>query len=156
MFLQENRNPGVDFVATCQYPYVRLSIRSRKNFSIACIPSISAPLLLLVLIGRICDMWAVLASMTRLHEYSQTSVSCHRQSDGLFTRHVNLFSALTSETRHATNTCEIHHFTTLLNSGDPATLLPGTRHALVKSVGAHVQSARGMSQSQNTTQRSYK
>jgi hypothetical protein len=47
---------------------------------------------------------------------------------------VNLLSALTSEIRHKTNTGEIRHFTTLLNSGDPAMLIPGTRHAPVKSV----------------------
>jgi hypothetical protein len=49
-------------------------------------------------------------------------------------RRVNLLSALTSEIRRATNTGEIRHFTTLLNSGDPATLLPGTRHAPLKGV----------------------
>jgi hypothetical protein len=59
-------------------------------------------------------------------------------SDGLFARRVNLFSALTSEIRQARNTGEIRHFTTLLNSGDSSTLLPGTRHARVKSAGVHV------------------
>jgi hypothetical protein len=48
-------------------------------------------------------------------------------------RRVDLSSVLTSEIRHATNTGEIRHLTTLLNSGDPATLLPGTRHASVRS-----------------------
>ena len=49
-------------------------------------------------------------------------------------RRVDLSSVLTSEIRHATNTGEIRHFTTLLNSGDSAPLLPGTQHASVKSV----------------------
>ena len=44
------------------------------------------------------------------------------------------FSALTSEIHHATNTGNIRHFTTLLKSGDPATLPFGTGHAPVKSV----------------------
>src|SRR5579864_3687617 len=47
---------------------------------------------------------------------------------------VDLYSVLTSEIRRATNTREICNCATLLNSGDPATLLPGTRHAPVKSV----------------------
>ncbi|WP_263349728.1 hypothetical protein [Acidicapsa acidisoli] len=54
-------------------------------------------------------------------------------------RHVNLLSALTSEFCHATNTGETRYFTTLLNSGDVATLIPGIRHALVKSAGVYVQ-----------------
>jgi hypothetical protein len=54
-------------------------------------------------------------------------------------RHVNLLSALTSEICHATNTGETRHFTTLLNSGDVATLIAGIGRALVKSVGVHVQ-----------------
>jgi XFP N-terminal domain len=55
--------------------------------------------------------------------------------DGIaLARHVNLLSALTSKTRHATKSGEVRHFATLLNSGDPATLLPGTSHAPVKSV----------------------
>jgi hypothetical protein len=55
--------------------------------------------------------------------------------DGIaLARHVNLLSALTSKTRHATKSGEVRHFATLLNSGDPATLLPGTPHAPVKSV----------------------
>ncbi len=54
-------------------------------------------------------------------------------------RHVNLLSALTSEFCHATNTGETRHFTTLLNSGDVATLIPGIRRAPLKSVGVHVQ-----------------
>ena len=55
--------------------------------------------------------------------------------DGIvFARHVNLFPALTSEIRHATDSQKIRHFTTLLNSADPATPLPGTGHASVKSV----------------------
>ena len=45
-----------------------------------------------------------------------------------------MLSALTSKTRHATKSGEVRHFATLLNSGDPATLLPGTSHAPVKSV----------------------
>jgi hypothetical protein len=49
-------------------------------------------------------------------------------------RRVDLFSALTSEIRHAASTGEIRHFTTLLNSGDLATLLLGTLHAPVRSV----------------------
>ena len=36
---------------------------------------------------------------------------------------------LESEIRHATDAGAIRNFTTLLNSGDPATLLPGARHA---------------------------
>jgi hypothetical protein len=44
-------------------------------------------------------------------------------------RHVNLLSAVTSEIRHATYTGEIAHFANLLNSGDTASPLPGTRHA---------------------------
>ena len=41
--------------------------------------------------------------------------------DGIaLARHVNLLSALTSEIRRATNTGEIRHFATLLNSGDTA------------------------------------
>ena len=47
---------------------------------------------------------------------------------------VDLYSVLTSEIRRATNVGEICHFTTLLNSGDRATMLPGTRHAPVKGV----------------------
>ena len=54
-------------------------------------------------------------------------------------RRVNLLSALTSEICHVTNTGETRHFTTLLNSGDVATLIPGIRRALLKSVGVHVQ-----------------
>ena len=54
-------------------------------------------------------------------------------------RHVILLSALTSEFCRATNTGETRDFTTLLNSDDVATLIPGIRHALVKSVGVHVQ-----------------
>ena len=53
-------------------------------------------------------------------------------------RHVNLLSALTSEIRHATNTGQTRNFTTLLNSGDLATLFPGIRRAQLKSVGVHV------------------
>jgi hypothetical protein len=53
-------------------------------------------------------------------------------------RRVDLFSALTSEIRHAASTGEIRHFTTLLNSGDLATLLPGTLHASVKSAALHL------------------
>jgi hypothetical protein len=54
--------------------------------------------------------------------------------DGIaLARHVNLLSALTSEIRHETSDAEIGHFVTLLNSGDPATLLLGTRHAPAKS-----------------------
>ena len=50
--------------------------------------------------------------------------------DGIaLARHVNLLSALTSEIRRATNTGEIRHFATLLNSGDTAIPPPGTRHA---------------------------
>src|SRR5580658_9992322 len=44
--------------------------------------------------------------------------------------------ALTSEIRHATDSQKTRHFTTLLNSEDPATPLPGTGHASVKSVHA--------------------
>ena len=69
------------------------------------------------------------------------------------TRHVNLLSALTSEIRHETRDAEIRHFVTLLNSGDTATLLLGTRHAPVKSVGSSLLQAclednfpRGLSQ----------
>ena len=51
---------------------------------------------------------------------------------------VNLFSALTPEIQHATNTGEVHQFTTLLNSDDVATLIPGIRPALLKSVGVQV------------------
>jgi hypothetical protein len=55
--------------------------------------------------------------------------------DGIaLARHVNLLSALTSKTRHATKSGEVPHFATLLNSGDPATLFLGTPHAPVKSV----------------------
>jgi hypothetical protein len=55
--------------------------------------------------------------------------------DGIaLARRDNRISALTSEIRHAMNTGEIRHFTTLLNSRDPAKPLPGTRHAPVKSV----------------------
>jgi hypothetical protein len=54
--------------------------------------------------------------------------------DGIaLARHVNPLSALTSKTRHATKSGEVRHFVTLLNSGDTATLLRGTRHAPVKS-----------------------
>jgi hypothetical protein len=53
------------------------------------------------------------------------------------TRRDNLLSALTSYIRRATDTGEICHFATLLNSGDPTTLLPGTRHASAESVFAH-------------------
>ena len=54
--------------------------------------------------------------------------------DGIaLARRVNPLFALTSETRHATNTGQIRHLTTFLNSGDFATLLPGTRHASVSS-----------------------
>jgi hypothetical protein len=49
-------------------------------------------------------------------------------------RRVNLLFALTSEIRHATNTGQTRRFTTLLNSREPAKLLPGTRHAPVKNV----------------------
>ena len=56
-------------------------------------------------------------------------------ADGIaHARHVNLLSALTSEIRHETSDAEIRHFVTLLNSGDPATLFPGIRHAPVESV----------------------
>jgi hypothetical protein len=55
--------------------------------------------------------------------------------DGIaLARHVNLLSALTSKTRHATKSGEVRHFPTFLNSGDPATPLLGIRHAPVKSV----------------------
>ena len=55
--------------------------------------------------------------------------------DGIaLARHVNLLSALTSKTRHATKSGEVPHFATLLNSGDPATLFLGTPHAPVKGV----------------------
>jgi hypothetical protein len=55
--------------------------------------------------------------------------------DGIaLARHVNLLSALTSKTRHATKSGEVRDFATLLNSGDPATPPPGIRHAPVKSV----------------------
>src|SRR5579862_2779314 len=46
--------------------------------------------------------------------------------------------ALTSETRRATSPGEIRHFATLLNSGDPAMLLPGARHAPVRSADVHI------------------
>jgi hypothetical protein len=59
--------------------------------------------------------------------------------DGIVLAHrVDLFSALTSEIRHATSTGEISRFTTLLNSCDTATPLPGTRHASVKSATVHI------------------
>jgi hypothetical protein len=51
---------------------------------------------------------------------------------------------LTSEIRHETSDAEIRHFATLLNSGDTATLLPGIRHAQLKSVGVHVRKANRM------------
>jgi hypothetical protein len=57
-------------------------------------------------------------------------------------RHVNLLSALTSEIRHTTHDGEIRHFVTPLNSGDTATLLPGTRHASVQNVDFHMRNAR--------------
>ena len=50
---------------------------------------------------------------------------------------------LESEICHATNTSEYRHFTTLLNSGDTAALLIGTRHASVKSADVHVRNAMG-------------
>jgi len=46
-------------------------------------------------------------------------------------RRVDLSSVLTSEIRHATNTGEIRHFTTLLNSRNPATVVSGSRHASI-------------------------
>jgi hypothetical protein len=49
-------------------------------------------------------------------------------------RRDSLLSVLTSKIRRATNTGEIRHSTTLLNSSDSAPLLSGTRHASVKSV----------------------
>jgi hypothetical protein len=57
---------------------------------------------------------------------------------GALSRRVNLLSALTSETRHATNTGDIRNYITLLNSGDAVALLPGTRHAQLKTVGLYV------------------
>ena len=54
-------------------------------------------------------------------------------------RHVNLLSALTSEFCHATNTGETRHITTLVISGDVATLIPGIRRAPLEIVGVHVQ-----------------
>ena len=56
-------------------------------------------------------------------------------------RHDDLLSVLTSKIRRATNTGEIFPFTTLLNSGGTATLLPGIRHAQLKNVGVHVRKA---------------
>jgi hypothetical protein len=55
-------------------------------------------------------------------------------------RQVNLHSALTSEICRATNAGKIPHRATLFNSGDVATLFPGTRHAQLKSAGVHEQS----------------
>jgi hypothetical protein len=52
---------------------------------------------------------------------------------------VNLFSALTPEIQRETNGGEIRCCASLLNSGDVATLFPGTRHAPVKSMGVHAQ-----------------
>jgi hypothetical protein len=60
--------------------------------------------------------------------------------DGItLVRRVNLLSVLTSEIRRATNTGEICRCATLLNSGEVATLLSGTRLAAVESVDVHVQ-----------------
>jgi hypothetical protein len=57
-------------------------------------------------------------------------------ADGIaHARHVNLLSALTSEIRHETSDAEIRHFANLLKSGDTATLLSGTRHAQIESMG---------------------
>jgi hypothetical protein len=73
--------------------------------------------------------------VTRIGNCLDLSVECVM---GALSRRVSLFSALTSETRHATNTGDIRNYITLLNSGDAAALLPGTRHAQLKTVGLYV------------------
>jgi hypothetical protein len=56
-------------------------------------------------------------------------------------RRVNLLFALTSEIGLATNTGEIRYLVTLLNSGDPTTLLSGTPHASAQGADVHVGNA---------------
>src|SRR5580692_12129908 len=60
---------------------------------------------------------------------NQVGVWIKRIPLALIARQVSLHSSLTSEIRHETSDVETRHFLSLLNSGDTAMLLLGTRHA---------------------------